>query len=141
MEREDREDFMHLLHPPCVSLLLVQFYRSLWLWSWSGLVLWELRVVTVLEVSSSSPVCKASLKNWKMELKLLHDVSSCRSVPAETRGQSDSIGSTGVSRGSGLDTQLRQCCCSHSWMLLLASWCQTLWIESVMATAHTLFFT
>lgn len=35
------------------------------------------------------------------------DVSS---VPAETRGQSGSMGSSGVSTGSGLDTQLRQRC-------------------------------
>lgn len=31
-------------------------------------------------------------------------------IPAETRGQSGSMGSSGVSRGSGLDTQLQQCC-------------------------------
>lgn len=31
-------------------------------------------------------------------------------IPAETRGQSGSMGSSGVSSGSGLDTQLRQCC-------------------------------
>lgn len=31
-------------------------------------------------------------------------------IPAETLGQSGSIGSSGVSTGSGLDTQLQQCC-------------------------------
>lgn len=31
-------------------------------------------------------------------------------LPAETRGQSGSMGSSGVSRGSGLDTQLQQHC-------------------------------
>ncbi|KAK6312800.1 hypothetical protein J4Q44_G00161470 [Coregonus suidteri] len=63
---------------------------SWWSWLWSCLVLWELRVVTVLEDPSySSPVGRASPKNWKMELKLLHDVSSCRSVPAQYIAQRD----------------------------------------------------
>lgn len=38
----------------------------------------------------------------------MYTVYSC--LPAETRGQSLSMGSTRVSRVSGLDTQLQQCC-------------------------------
>lgn len=103
-----------------------------------------LRVVTVLEVSSASSssfVSRLLLKNLKMESKLIQEVSSCRSVPAETLGQSRSMGSSRVSTGSGLDTQLQQCCCIQSCVPLLVSCSQILWAESLRATAHTFSFT
>lgn len=61
------------------KVMSVPHYRS-----WC-LFLWELlRVVTVLEFSScssSSFAFRASLKNLKMDLKLIQEVSSCLSVP------------------------------------------------------------
>lgn len=58
----------------------------------------------------------ASLKNLKIDGKLFQEVSSWRSVPAETRGQSGSMDSTEVSRGSELDTQLQQFCKSRQFL-------------------------
>lgn len=92
----------------CSKSFLLVFYKS-----WCLFLRELLRVVTVLEVSSASSssfTSRTSLKNLKIELKLIQEVSSCLSVPADTRGQSGSMGSRGVSRGSGLDTQLQQCC-------------------------------
>lgn len=65
--------------------------------------------------------CDASAKNLKMDGKLFQEVSSWRSVPAETRGQSGSMDSTDVSNGSELETQLQQFSLIHSRMVLPAS--------------------
>lgn len=64
---------------------------------------------------------EASAKNLKMDGKLFQEVSSWRSVPAETRGQSGSMDSTDVSSGSELETQLQQFSLIHSRMVLPAS--------------------
>lgn len=63
----------------CPKSLLLALYKS-----WCLFLRELLRVVTVLEVSSASSssfASRTSLKNLKMELKLIQEVSSCLSVP------------------------------------------------------------
>lgn len=52
-------------------------------------------MVTMLEVSSASSSSfnsRTSLKNLKMELKLIQEVSSCRSVPTCKRYTDTNVG-------------------------------------------------
>lgn len=66
--------------------LLFQVIFAVFYSSWCLVLRELLRVVTVLEespASSSSFNSKTSLKNVKMELKLIQEVSSCLSVPGK----------------------------------------------------------
>lgn len=97
----------------CFLFFLPSFYNS------SYFILLERRVgVGFTELFFASI---ASLKNLKIDGKLFQEVSSWRSVPAETRGQSGSMDSTEVSRGSELDTQLQQFSRIHSRIVFPAS--------------------
>ena len=67
----------------CSTSLLLVLYKS-----WCLFLRELLRVVTMLEVSSASSssfASRTSLKNLKMETKLIQEVSSCLSVPTRER--------------------------------------------------------
>lgn len=88
-EKMDLEPLPLFLH--CITQLpiyLVQVIFVILYNSWLLVLRKLLRVVTVLEVSSpssSSFTSRTLLKNLKMELKLIQDVSSCLSVPTWNR--------------------------------------------------------
>lgn len=70
-------------------------------------VTWQYTTSLLLETESR---LEDAVNRYWLIMLLLECFDTVCLIPAETRGQSGSMDSSGVSKGTGLDTQLQQCC-------------------------------